>query len=103
LRKLISKFSEIYFQQNENYLRPRGIISPVAVSMIVQASLLLNSDLHSRQVSNKMTKKEFLVNCRGVPEFETISDEYLLNLYQRVAKNKTKTIGYEKKEKKKIL
>lgn len=42
---------------------------------------MLNTDLHNRQVKNKMTKEQFLKNNRGIDQGKDLGQEFLESIY----------------------
>jgi len=51
-------------------------------------TVMLNTDLHSPQVDKKMTLSEFLTNCKGLENIETLPEHFLVDLYHEIGEVK---------------
>ncbi|EEB07080.1 SNARE sec71 [Schizosaccharomyces japonicus yFS275] len=80
--RFMLKFAEKYVVDNLGVFRNADTAYVLAYSII-----MLNTDQHSPQVKNKMTKTDFIKNNRGVDDGADLSDEYLAAIYDDIQKN----------------
>lgn len=48
---------------------------------------MLNTDAHSPQIKNRMTKPQFIRNNRGINQGEDLPEDYLSGLYDEILNN----------------
>ncbi|KAG0150678.1 hypothetical protein CROQUDRAFT_651889 [Cronartium quercuum f. sp. fusiforme G11] len=77
--RFMLKFAERYFQGNPGTLANAETAYILAFSII-----MLNTDAHSPQVKNRMTKHEFLRNNRGINQGADLPEEYLSAVYDEI-------------------
>lgn len=58
--RIVEEFSNAYYKNN-----PKDVFdTPDAIHGLAYATLMLNTDAHSKQIKKKMTLEEFIKNCR---------------------------------------
>lgn len=77
--RFMLKFAERYFQGNPGTLANAETAYILAFSII-----MLNTDAHSPQVKNRMTKQEFIRNNRGINQGADLPEEYLSAVYDEI-------------------
>ncbi|EGF98164.1 uncharacterized protein MELLADRAFT_46109 [Melampsora larici-populina 98AG31] len=77
--RFMLKFAERYFQGNPGTLANAETAYVLAFSII-----MLNTDAHSPQVKNRMTKQEFIRNNRGINQGADLPEEYLSAVYDEI-------------------
>lgn len=83
--RFMLKFAERFVDQNP------GIFSKADTPYLLSYSLImLNTDLHSSQIKNKMTLQEFLENNEGIDNGKDLPKEFMVGLYNEIAKNEIK-------------
>ncbi len=83
--RLMEKFAECYFRQN-----PGAFSSADTAYVLAFSVIMLNTDAHSSQVKNKMTKEQFCSSLRGIDNGKDVNSEFLLDLYDRIVSNEIK-------------
>ncbi|KAH3758012.1 cytohesin 1 [Pelomyxa schiedti] len=84
--RIMEQFAHHYFTQN-----PTGLLaSSDAVYVLAFSVIMLNTDAHSPQVKNKMSKAEFLRNNRGINSGMDVPGEYLEKIYDRIVHDEIK-------------
>ena len=48
---------------------------------------MLNTDAHSRQVKNRMTKQGFIANNRGINDGQDLPEDFLTAIYDDIVNN----------------
>ena len=48
---------------------------------------MLNTDAHSRQVKNRMTKQGFIANNRGINDGQDLPEDFLSAIYDEITNN----------------
>jgi Sec7-like guanine-nucleotide exchange factor len=56
-----------------------------AAFILAYSIIMLNTDLHNRQVKKKMTKDQFVNNNRGIDEGADLPRDYLESIYDSIA------------------
>ena len=83
--RFMLKFAERYVDLNP------GVFSRADTAYILSYSLImLNTDLHSTRIKNKMTLEEFLENNRGIDNGEDLPKEFMINLFNEIANDEIK-------------
>lgn len=82
--RILQKFSERYFKCNPDPSLPFDSIYTLSFSII-----MLNTDLHSGQIRNKITLKQFINNHKGIDNV-SFSDELLTSIYENIRANEIK-------------
>lgn len=82
--RMMEKFSNRYCEDNPNVFQ-----HPDSAYILAFVLIMLNTDAHSNQVKNKMTKKQFCNNCRELLE-QGLSKDYLCQAYDNIVKNEIK-------------
>ncbi|KAI9353054.1 hypothetical protein DFJ73DRAFT_829294 [Zopfochytrium polystomum] len=80
--RLMEKFADRYCEDNPGVFAKADTAYVLAFSII-----MLNTDLHSSQIKNKMTKEEFIRNNRGINDSSNLEDEYLSDIFDVIAKD----------------
>ncbi|KNZ48298.1 hypothetical protein VP01_576g7 [Puccinia sorghi] len=80
--RFMLKFAERYYQGN-----PETLANAETAYVLAFSIILLNTDAHSPQVKNRMTKKEFIRNNRGINQGADLPEEYLSVLYDEILAN----------------
>lgn len=83
--RFMLKFAERFVDQNP------GIFSKADTAYVLSYSLImLNTDLHSSQIKNKMTLQEFLENNAGIDNGKDLPKDFMIGLFNEIAKNEIK-------------
>ena len=77
--RIISQFCSHFCNQNPKFDQEEA-------SVLANAVILLNTDLHNPNNPRKMSKQDFIVNCQQA--LESLDTEELKRVYQNVKKNK---------------
>lgn len=86
--RFMLKFAERYVDQNP------GVFSKADTAYVLSYSIImLNTDLHSSQIKNKMTLQEFLENNAGIDNGNDLPKEFMINLYNEIANNEIKLLS----------
>ncbi|KAI8959889.1 Sec7-domain-containing protein [Daldinia sp. FL1419] len=80
--RFMLKFANRYVMGNPNAFANADTAYVLAYSVI-----LLNTDLHSSKIARRMTKEDFIKNNRGINDNADLPDEYLIGIYDEIAKN----------------
>ncbi|CAB55182.1 ArfGEF [Schizosaccharomyces pombe] len=80
--RFMLKFAEKYIDDNLGVFKNADTAYILAYSII-----MLNTDLHSPQVKNRMTCQDFIKNNRGVDDGANLSDSFLTEVYEEIQKN----------------
>lgn len=69
-----------------------GTISPDTIYVIAFAIIMLNTDLHTPSLkdSRRMKVEDFITNLRGVDSGESLSEEMLIGMYERIKQREFK-------------
>lgn len=79
------KFAERYVDGNHGVFANADTAYVLAYSVI-----MLNTDQHSKNVKNRMTTEDFLKNNIGIDNEQNLPDEFLIEIYNEIAKNEIK-------------
>ncbi|CDO53216.1 similar to Saccharomyces cerevisiae YDR170C SEC7 Guanine nucleotide exchange factor (GEF) for ADP ribosylation factors involved in proliferation of the Golgi, intra-Golgi and ER-to-Golgi transport [Geotrichum candidum] len=82
------KFAERYISDNPSVFANADTAYVLAYSVI-----LLNTDLHSPQVKNRMTFDDFLRNNRGINDGSDLPAEYLQEIYNTIRDDEIKLLS----------
>ncbi|CAH6723573.1 protein transport protein Sec7p [[Candida] jaroonii] len=83
--RFMLKFAERYVMGNP------GILANAESAYVLSYSvILLNTDLHSNQIKNKMPLEQFIKNNDGIDDNKDIPREYLEAIYSEIANNEIK-------------
>ncbi|SCU89569.1 LAME_0E04324g1_1 [Lachancea meyersii CBS 8951] len=83
--RFMLKFAERFVDQNP------GQFSKADTAYVLSYSIImLNTDLHSSQIKNKMTLQEFIENNAGIDNGNDVSEEYMVKLFNEIAENEIK-------------
>lgn len=83
--RFMLKFAERFVDQNP------GVFSKADTAYVLSYSLImLNTDLHSSQIKNKMTLQEFLENNEGIDNGNDLPKDFMIGLFNEIAKNEIK-------------
>lgn len=86
--RFMLKFAERYVDQNP------GVFSKADTAYVLSYSIImLNTDLHSSQIKNKMTLQEFLENNAGIDNGNDLPKEFMVKLYNEIANNEIKLLS----------
>src|SRR5579862_5754593 len=80
--RLMLKFAGRYLQCNPNSFANADTAYILAYSVI-----MLNTDAHSPQVKNRMTKQDFIKNNRGINDGSDLPEDYLIEIYNEIYNN----------------
>ena len=95
--RIVQIFGEKYIKDNPSYLKNADIAYYISFSII-----MLNTDLHREEVDKKMTCKEFVNQIYLSCSKEDISENFIVELYNKVSNNPliipgTKILGNKNK------
>lgn len=86
--RFMLKFAERFVDQNP------GVFSKADTAYVLSYSLImLNTDLHSSQIKNKMSLQEFLENNEGIDNGRDLPRDFLEGLFNEIANNEIKLIS----------
>ncbi|KAH8912677.1 Sec7 domain-containing protein [Coniochaeta sp. PMI_546] len=80
--RFMLKFANRYVTGNPNAFANADTAYVLAYSVI-----MLNTDLHSSNVTKRMTVQDFIKNNRGINDNADLPDDYLSGIYDEIAKN----------------
>lgn len=81
--RFMLKFAERYLAGNPNSFANADTAYVLAYSVI-----MLNTDQHSSKLKGpRMTKEDFIKNNRGINDNQDLPDEYLISIFDEIAKN----------------
>ncbi|SCV04177.1 LANO_0G08636g1_1 [Lachancea nothofagi CBS 11611] len=83
--RFMLKFAERYVEQNPGRFAKADTAYVLSYSII-----MLNTDLHSSQIKNKMTLQEFIENNAGIDNGNDLPEEYMVTLFNEIAENEIK-------------
>ena len=84
--RIMCEFSQRYCAQN-----PGVFADPDAAYVLGFSVIMLNTDAHSSQIKNKMTKAEFTRNNRGINAGADLPAELLESVYEDISSHEIKT------------
>ncbi|ORZ36231.1 hypothetical protein BCR44DRAFT_1433023 [Catenaria anguillulae PL171] len=80
--RFMEKFSDKYCGDNP------GVFSQADTAYVLAFSvIMLNTDLHSKQIKKRMSKEEFVKNNRRIDNANLLADEYFANIYDEIKEN----------------
>lgn len=82
------KFAERYISGNPSVFSNADTPYILAYSVI-----MLNTDLHSREVKKRMSAEDFIKNNRGINDRSDLPEEFLLNIYNEIQQNEIKLLS----------
>ncbi|AMD19014.1 HBR113Cp [Eremothecium sinecaudum] len=82
--RFMLKFAERYVDQNP------GLIASLTAYTLSYSIIMLNTDLHSSHIKNKMTLEEFIDNNRGIDNGQDLPKDFIIQLYNEIADNEIK-------------
>lgn len=86
--RFMLKFAERYVEQNPT------VFSKADTAYVLSYSLImLNTDLHSSHIKNKMSLEEFLENNEGIDNGQDLPREFLVGLFNEIANNEIKLLS----------
>lgn len=86
--RFMLKFAERYVEQNPT------VFSKADTAYVLSYSLImLNTDLHSSHIKNKMSLDEFLENNQGIDNGQDLPREFLVGLFNEIANNEIKLLS----------
>ncbi|CCH62392.1 hypothetical protein TBLA_0H01040 [Henningerozyma blattae CBS 6284] len=86
--RFMLKFAERYVEQNP------GIFSKADTAYVLAYSIImLNTDLHSKQIKSRMTLSEFIENNAGIDNGNDLPKEFLVKVFNEIAKNEIKLLS----------
>ncbi|TFK55672.1 hypothetical protein OE88DRAFT_1652091 [Heliocybe sulcata] len=83
VERFMEKFAERYYTINSQ----TPFASAGAAFVLAFSTIMLNTDAHSPQVKNRMTKADFLKNNKGINDGADLPEEYLSTLYDEIVAN----------------
>ncbi|KAJ2744978.1 guanine nucleotide exchange protein for ADP-robosylation factor, partial [Coemansia sp. BCRC 34301] len=84
--RFMLKFAERYVMGNPG----SGFANADTVYVLAYSTIMLNTDQHSPQVKNRMTKAEFVNNNRGINDGKNLDPELLERIYDQIARDEIK-------------
>lgn len=83
------KIDRFMLQFASRYLagNPKAFASSDTAYVLSYSVIMLNTDLHSSKIARRMTKEDFIKNNRGINDNADLPDEYLVTIYEEIAKN----------------
>ncbi|CCF56895.1 hypothetical protein KAFR_0B05990 [Kazachstania africana CBS 2517] len=86
--RFMLKFAERFVEQNP------GVFSKADTAYALSYSLImLNTDLHSSQIKNKMTLQEFLENNEGIDNDKDLPRDFMVGLFDEIANDEIKLLS----------
>ncbi|SCW04145.1 LAFE_0H07074g1_1 [Lachancea fermentati] len=83
--RFMLKFAERFVDQNP------GLFAKADTAYVLSYSIImLNTDLHSSHIKNKMTLQEFIENNAGIDNGNDLPKEYMVKLFDEIADNEIK-------------
>ncbi|MES1917981.1 Brefeldin A-inhibited guanine nucleotide-exchange protein 1 [Bonamia ostreae] len=79
--RIMSKFAVKYCYDNPNVFS-----SSDSAHLLSYSIIMLNTDLHSDKITNKMSRNDFVKNNKNVVKNEEIDTIYIENIYDRILK-----------------
>ncbi|EPX70776.1 Sec7 domain-containing protein [Schizosaccharomyces octosporus yFS286] len=80
--RIMLKFSERYMKEN-----PSTFANADTAYILAYSIIMLNTDLHSPQIKNRMTKEDFIKNNRGINNGGDLDEDYLGFVYEDILTN----------------
>lgn len=83
--RFMLKFAERYLLGN-----PTVFSNADTAYVLAYSTIMLNTDQHSRQVKNRMTVENFIMNNSGIDDGKDVSREFLENIFREIQNNEIK-------------
>ncbi|QBM85668.1 brefeldin A-inhibited guanine nucleotide-exchange protein [Metschnikowia aff. pulcherrima] len=83
--RFMLKFAERYVLGN-----PKVFSNADAAYVLAYSTVMLNTDQHSRQVKNRMTVENFIMNNSGIDDGKDLPREFLEQVYSEIQSNEIK-------------
>jgi brefeldin A-inhibited guanine nucleotide-exchange protein len=80
--RFMLKFANRYVTGN-----PNAFANADTAYVLAYSTIMLNTDLHSIMVANRMSKEDFIKNNRGINDNANLPDEYLIGIYEEIQTN----------------
>lgn len=90
--RMMEKFAQHYCLQNPDVFHSADVAYVLAYSVI-----LLNTDLHSSRIKEKMTKEAFTKSNRNIDPEHQVNTKILEDIYDRIAANEIKMNSSDQK------
>jgi len=84
--RIMEAFAKHYYEDNPNTV----FANADAVYVLAFSTIMLNTDAHSANVKNKMTKPQWLATNRKVNDGQDFPQEFLETLYDRIVEDEIK-------------
>jgi brefeldin A-inhibited guanine nucleotide-exchange protein len=91
IERILEKFAVHYYKQNsDSVFSNSGSFTSSSYTLVdaawalAYAVIMLNTDAHNPQVKKKMSKQQFIHNCRGINDEEDFPEDYLGELFDRI-------------------
>ncbi|KAJ1962504.1 guanine nucleotide exchange protein for ADP-robosylation factor [Dipsacomyces acuminosporus] len=84
--RFMLKFAERYLIGNPS----AGFANADAAYVLAYSTIMLNTDQHSPQVKNRMSKQEFINNNRGINDGQNLDPEFLTRVFDQIAADEIK-------------
>lgn len=86
--RFMLKFAERFCDQNP------GVFSKADTAYVLSYSIImLNTDLHSSQVRNRMTLEEFIENNEGIDNGNDLPKEFMVGIFNEISENEIKLLS----------
>lgn len=83
--RFMLKFAERYVLGN-----PTVFANADSAYVLAYSVIMLNTDLHSPQVKNRMTFEDFFLNNKGIDDGKDLSADFLRNIYDKIQSDEIK-------------
>ncbi|XP_055508524.1 brefeldin A-inhibited guanine nucleotide-exchange protein 2-like isoform X2 [Leucoraja erinacea] len=83
--RLMEKFAARYLECNQGQTL---FTSADTAYVLAYSIIMLTTDLHSRQIKNKMTKEQYIKMNRGIHDSKDLPGDYLSSIYDEIAGKK---------------
>ncbi|KAM3081151.1 guanine nucleotide exchange protein for ADP-robosylation factor [Clarireedia jacksonii] len=80
--RFMLKFANRYLTGN-----PNAFANADTAYVLAYSTIMLNTDLHSVMVANRMSREDFIKNNRGINDNANLPDEYLIGIYEEIQNN----------------
>jgi len=84
--RIMEAFAKHYYEDNPNTV----FANADAVYVLAFSTIMLNTDAHSANVKNKMTKPQWLATNRKINDGQDFPQEFLETLYDRIVEDEIK-------------
>ena len=79
IARIMETFASAYTAHHPNMFR-----NPDAMYILAYSMIMLNTDAHSDQIMNKMTRQQFISNNRGIDDGNDLPVELLTEIYDSI-------------------